>query len=193
MSTAVSVSAIASAEAEPAGSTMRLRVTLRPEVVAATDLRVVVRLGVWDAANLRKNLTTAVREAYERMLADHPEVRERLTTRHGEGFGFVSVFVRPGRPGLRPGDDPGLDAWLSRPPAGIRGQYREAVIADLIAAGYELLPTDTVYVDDAGVALEDPLEGHYDIVVADLADSTLERLLELFSEAIPKPKTRPGP
>jgi hypothetical protein len=171
---------------------MRLHVTLRAEVVAPTGRRVVVRLGVWDAENLRRNFTTAVRDAYEGMLARHPDVRKGLTARHGEGFAFVSVFVRPGPPGLRPGDDPGLDAWLARPPAGIRGQYREAVIADLTAAGYELLPTDTVYVDEAGVALEDPLEGHYDIVVTDLAETTLDRLLELFSEAIPKPKTRPG-
>lgn len=171
---------------------MRLHVTLRAEVVAPDDRRVVVRLGVWDAENLRRNFTTDVRDAYERMLARHPDVRQQLATRHGAGFGFVSVFARPGPPGLRPGDDPGLDAWLSRPPAGIRGQYREALIADLAAAGYELLPTDTVYVDGAGVALEDPLQGHYDIVVSDLADSTLDRLLELFSEAVPKPKTRPG-
>lgn len=108
-----------------------LHVTIPEERLDGTDRRVVVRLGVWDNNHIRGTYPDAVVEPYERMLLENPDLRDRLAAKHGDTFFVLSVFVRPGAPGLRPDAHASgaLDAWLGKPPADVRGQYREAVSA----------------------------------------------------------------
>ena len=113
----------------------------------------------------------------------------------------VSVFARPGESDLLP-DAVGADdlrRWLAtHDPVNRYGKYREAVIASLRLAGYEVLPTDTVLLTDTGERHFEPVGDHYDIVVADLSDEVLDELLSHFSEEIinsarSKPDKAPAP
>lgn len=81
---------------------MRLHITLREEPLDGSDLRVVVRCGVWNNDRIRDNFPRNTREAYEDLLEQHPELRARLTDRFGTEFAVVSVFARPGEAGLLP-------------------------------------------------------------------------------------------
>lgn len=179
---------------------MRLHVTLREESLDGSDLKVVVRCGVWNNERIRGTAPSSTREAYEDLLEHHPELRARLSARYGTEFAVVSVFARPGEVGLRP-DAVGADdlrQWLAtHDPASKYGKYREAVIASLRLAGFEVLPTDTVLVSETGERYSEPVGDHYDIVVADLSDEVLDELLSHFSEEIinnsrPKPGRSPS-
>lgn len=180
---------------------MRLHITLREEPLDGSDLKVVVRCGVWNNEKIRGTFPPSTREAYEELLDRHPELRARLAERFGSEFAVVSVFARPGDAGLLP-DAVGADdlrQWLAaHDPVSRYGRYREAVIASLRQAGYEVLPTDTVLVTDTGERQSEPPGDHYDIVVADLSDAVLDELLSHFSEEIantsrPKPGKTPSP
>lgn len=166
---------------------MRLHVTLREESLDGSDLQVVVSCGVWSNERMRGSFPQATREAYEDLLERHPELRARLTARYGNDFAVVSVFARPGEPGLRP-DTVGaedLRSWLAtHDPVSRYGKYREAVIRSLRLAGYEVLPTDTVLLAETGERQSEAVGDHYDIVVADLSDEVLDQLLSHFSEEI---------
>ena len=180
-------------------SKMRLHVTLREEPLGGSELQVVVRCGVWNNERIRGTFPNAAREAYEELLQRHPDLRARLTAQYGAELAVVSVFARPREAGLLP-DAVGADdlrRWLAtHDPVNRYGKYREAVIASLRLAGYEVLPTDTVLLTDTGERHFEPVGDHYDIVVADLSDEVLDELLSHFSEEIinssrPKPgKTR---
>ena len=165
-----------------------LHVTIREEDLDGTGRRVVVRLGVWDNNHVRDTYSSTVVEAYERLLVENPELRDRLAAKHGDTFYVLSVFVRPGDPGLRPDTEGSaeLDAWLGNPPADVRGQYREAVIADLLGAGFDVLPTTTTLTLADGSSHSSG-DGHYDIVCEDLSDEVLDRLLAVFSDVIRNP------
>ena len=94
---------------------MRLHITLREEPLDGSDLRVVVRCGVWNNDRIRDNFPRSTREAYEDLLEQHPELRFRLAERYGTEFAVISVFARPGEAGLLP-DAVGaedLRHWLS--------------------------------------------------------------------------------
>lgn len=166
---------------------MRLHVSLREEHLDGSDLQVVVRCGVWNNDRIRSNFPDSTREAYEDLLEHHPELRARLADRYGTEFAVVSVFARPGEAGLLP-DAVGaadLRQWLSNhDPVNRYGKYREAVIASLRMAGYEVLPTDTVLLSDTGERYSEAASDHYDIVVSDLSDEVLDDLLSHFSEEI---------
>lgn len=172
---------------------MRVVVTLRRAPLDGSDIEVVVRLGVWNKDRIRENYTAGIRATYEELLDREPGLRERLSAKYGEEFAVLSVFARPGPAGLRP-DQVGsedLREWLAKhDPASRYGKYREAVVAQLTAAGYEVLPTDILTLDAEGVALNNPTGDHYDIVVANLTDDVLDRLLALFSEEIINPEQR---
>ena len=180
---------------------MRLHVTLREEPLYGSDLQVVVRCGVWNNDRIRGTFPNSTREAYEELLEQHPELRARLAARFGTEFAVVSVFARPGEAGLLPNavgtDD--LRHWLAtHDPVSKYGKYREAVIASLRLAGYEVLPTDTVLISDTGERHSEAAGDHYDIVVADLSDEVLDELLSHFSEEIinsarSKPDKAPAP
>lgn len=180
---------------------MRLHITLREEPLDGSDLQVVVRCGVWNNDRIRDNFPRSTLEAYEDLLEQHPELRTRLTDRYGTEFAVVSVFARPGEAGLLPdvvgADD--LRQWLAtHDPVSRYGKYREAVIASLRLAGYEVLPTDTVLISDTGERHSEAAGDHYDIVVADLSDEVLDELLGHFSEEIinsarPRPGKPPSP
>lgn len=180
---------------------MRLHITLREEPLNGSDLKVVVRCGVWNNENIRTNFPSSTREAYEELLERYPDLRARLAERYGSEFAVVSVFARPGAAGLLP-DAVGADdlrQWLAvHDPVSRYGRYREAVIASLRQAGYEVLPTDTFLVTDSGERQTEPPGDHYDIVVADLSDEILDELLRHFSEEIantarPKSEKTPSP
>ena len=166
---------------------MRLHVTLRDEPLDGSDIRVVVRCGVWDNERMRSTFPSAVKEGYEDLLERHPELRTRLVSRYGTEFAVVSVFARPGEPGLLP-DAVGADdlrLWLAtHDPVSRYGRYREAVVSSLRQAGYEVLPTDTVLLSETGDRHSEAVGDHYDIVVADLSDEVLDELLGHFSEEI---------
>ena len=172
---------------------MFLKVTLREESLEGSNLEVVVRLGVWNNTRIRENYTEQIHASYEELLEREPTLRERLAEKDGEEFAVISVFARPGPEGLLP-DHVGaedLRAWLANhDPASRYGRYREAVVAHLLQAGYEVLPTDTVYLDEGGVVVNEPTADHYDIVVANLTDGVLDELLGYFSEEIDNPERR---
>ena len=121
---------------------MHLHATLCEQPLGGSDLQVVIRCGVWNNERIRGTFPKATREAYEELLERHLDLRSRLTARYGAEFAVVSVFARPGESDLLP-DAVGADdlrRWLAtHDPVNRYGKYREAVIAALRLAGYEVL------------------------------------------------------
>jgi hypothetical protein len=160
-----------------------LRVTLRSEDRPVTADEVLVRFGVWDNDTIRDKHDPDAMAIYRSALAGS-DLMTRLVSNFGTAFAVLSVYRRPGPADVVPGEsgDHDVDRWFATHLIASRyRRYREASAGALVDAGFQLLPTDIHRRRETDGLWELQGEDHFDIVVSDLSDETLNTVLACFT------------
>lgn len=142
-----------------------------------------VRFGLWDNETIRDKHDPDTMAIYQSVLAE-TDLMAPLVNSFGSDFAVLSVYRRPGPSNVVPGESghDDVDRWFATHLIATRyRRYREASAGTLVAAGFHLLATDIHRRRETDGVWELQGEDHFDIVVSDLSDETLNRVQACFA------------